>query len=121
VIAEFWPHLALILYRVYPARKHFLGQVFRLTSVSEVVGTTIETAIAMWLFGSLWQRWTLPFKVVTPCLHLLFSVAQLWGARVFWKIANTQFKEARIAEYNAGEVLEAAQVVGDEHEEYKEA
>lgn len=39
--------------------------------------TVLETIIVMWLFGSLWYRWTLPFEVVTPILHLFSSAVQL--------------------------------------------
>lgn len=47
----------------------------------------------MWIFGTLWEKWNLAFKIVTPSLHVLFTVAQLWGAWVFWIIAK---KEARL-------------------------
>ena len=60
----------------------------------EVCGTTLETIVVFWLFGSLWSKWTLPFKVVTPILHVLFSCAQGWGAYVFWQLSK---KEARKA------------------------
>jgi hypothetical protein len=46
----------------------------------------------MWIFGTLWEKWNLAFKIVTPSLHVLFTAAQLWGAWVFWIIAK---KEAR--------------------------
>ena len=60
------------------------------TSVLELLGTVIETALVMWLFGSLRSRWTLPFKVVTPMLHFLFSCAQLWGAYIFLQLYKSQ-------------------------------
>lgn len=60
----------------------------------EITGTVLETTVVFWLFGSLWDKWTLPFKVVTPILHALFSCAQLWGAWVFWGLSK---KEARKA------------------------
>lgn len=46
----------------------------------------------MWLWGSLWDRWTLPFRVVTPILHVIFSAAQLWGAKNFFKMWKEQKK-----------------------------
>lgn len=88
VIAEFWPHLAIILYRIYPDNHSFLCKVFRAAFITELAGTTIETAVVMWLFAGLWDRWTLSFKVTTPILHFVFSAAQLWGAIIFrrmWK------------------------------------
>jgi len=52
----------------------------------------------MWLFGSLWSRWTIAFKVTTPMLHVLFMSAQMWGSWNFWKMYQRQvrlLKEAR--------------------------
>lgn len=92
MIAEFWPHLAIILYRIYPDDHAFLVKVFRAASMTEVAGTTIETAVVMWLFAGLWSRWTLPFKVVTPILHVVFSIAQLWGAIIFRRMWKHQEK-----------------------------
>jgi hypothetical protein len=92
VVAEFWPHIALILYRVYPERHYFLTWVFRATVICELLGTTVESVLVLWIFGILWDKWNLAFKIVTPSLHVLFTLAQLWGAYVFWIIAK---KEAR--------------------------
>lgn len=63
-------------------------------AIMEIMGTVLETTVVFWLFGSLWDKWTLPFRVVTPILHALFSCAQLWGAWVFWNLSK---KEARKA------------------------
>lgn len=35
----------------------------------------------MCIFAKLWDRWTLGLKIATPLLHILFSAAQLHGAR----------------------------------------
>ncbi|CAN8104017.1 unnamed protein product [Discula destructiva] len=102
VIAEFWPHLAIILYRIYPDDHAFLVNVFRAACFTEVAGTTIETVVVMWLFGGLWHRWTLPFKIITPILHVIFSVAQLWGAMIFRRMWKRQ------------EVFLKAQVIDEE-------
>lgn len=90
MIAEFWPHLAIILYRIYPDDHAFLIKVFRAATFTEAAGTLVETIVVMWLFGGLWQRWTLPFKIITPILHVLFSVAQLWGAIIFRRMWTRQ-------------------------------
>lgn len=94
----------MILYRLLPSgtsgdarSAHFHGlmsRIFLSVAIMEVAGTTIETIVVFWLWGSLWEKWTLPFKVVTPILHLLFSCAQGWGAWVFWQLSK---KEARKA------------------------
>lgn len=103
-IAELWPHLAMILYRLLPSADEFsarahhfhvlMSRIFLSVAIMEVAGTTLETIVVFWLFGSLWNKWTLPFKVVTPILHFLFSCAQGWGAWVFWQLSK---KEARKA------------------------
>jgi hypothetical protein len=90
VVAEFWPHLAIILYRLYPGRHSLSYRLFIGTMIAELVGTTLETVVVFWLWGSLWDQWTIPFKVVTPILHALFSAAQLFGAWVFWQLARKE-------------------------------
>ena len=86
VIAEFWPHIAIILYRVYPNDHDFLRKVFLSAGIITFVGTIFETIVVMWLWGTLWDRWTLPFRIVTPILHVVFSAAQIWGAWNFYKM-----------------------------------
>lgn len=89
-VAELWPHIAMILYRTHKNDHGLLHKVFSGTMGLEIAGTVIETAVAMWLFGSLWHRWSLSLKIVTPILHLLFSAAQLWGAYIFRNLAAEQ-------------------------------
>lgn len=89
-IAELWPHIAMILYRTNKTDHGLLYKVFSATMILEIAGTAIETAVTMWLFGSLWHRWSLSLKIVTPILHLLFSSAQLWGAYIFRNLAAEQ-------------------------------
>lgn len=90
VVAEFWPHLAIILYRLHPGRHSLSYRLFIGTMIAELVGTTLETIVVFWLWGSLWKQWTMPFKIVTPILHALFSAAQLFGAWVFWQLARKE-------------------------------
>lgn len=94
----------MILYRLLPAGNELtvraaeyharMSRIFLSVAIMEVCGTTLETIVVFWLWGSLWDKWTLPFKIVTPILHLLFSCAQAWGAWVFWNLSR---KEARKA------------------------
>ncbi|PSK49405.1 hypothetical protein B9Z65_8200 [Elsinoe australis] len=74
----------MLIYRQDPANYQRNAKIMRALAVGEAASTVIETIVVMTLFGSLWQQWTLVFKVVTPILHVLFSVAQLHGARIFW-------------------------------------
>lgn len=61
----------------------------------------------MYLFGSLWERWTMAFKVTTPMLHLLFMSAQLWGTWCFYKMYKRQCRIIAKKENTIGEDLEA--------------
>lgn len=90
IVAELWPHLAMIFYRLYPDRHTLMHRIFIGTAVAEVAGTVFETILIFWLWGTLWKQWTLPFKVVTPILHTLFCAAQLFGAWVFWRLARKE-------------------------------
>ena len=90
VLAELWPHIAMIIYRIHNSNHLLLSRIFYATMVLELFGTIIETAIVMWLFGSLWEKWTLSLKVATPILHVLFSAAQVWGAFIFYKMGKEQ-------------------------------
>src|ERR1700761_2442080 len=80
----------MILYRLCSGRHTLMYRLFLATSAAEVAGTLFETIIVFWLWGSLWQQWTLPFRIVTPLLHALFSAAQLFGAWVFWQLARKE-------------------------------
>ncbi|KAJ7662954.1 hypothetical protein B0H17DRAFT_1093040 [Mycena rosella] len=86
----FLPHLTIILYRVYPDSHHFLATLFRVACFTTLVGTTAETIVAMYLFGQLWSRWTLSFKIATPILHVAFSAAQFHGTRIFYRMWKKQ-------------------------------
>ncbi|PVH98520.1 hypothetical protein DM02DRAFT_44294 [Periconia macrospinosa] len=94
IVAEFWPHVAIIQYRIWPDSHEFLTKVFRFCCISTFSGTILETITVMWLFGSLWHRWSLSFKVVTPILHVVFSAAQLWGA---WNFRCMWLKQKQLA------------------------
>ncbi|KAJ7587398.1 hypothetical protein C8J56DRAFT_1081601 [Mycena floridula] len=86
IISEFYPHVAIVLYRLYPNNHKFLRKVFRVACFSTLFGTLSETIMIFVLFGSLWQKWTIEFKILTPILHCVFTAAQLHGSRVFWKM-----------------------------------
>lgn len=107
-MAEFWPHVAIILYRIRNTDHAFLVKVMRTACISCLCGTIIETIVVMYLFGSLWYRWTLPFKIVTPILHTVFSAAQLWGAKNFYSMWQSQKK--KLAEQKKDEHLEGGSV-----------
>lgn len=90
IISEFLPHLAIMLYRVFPENHSFLSRLFQIAFVSTLFGTISETVVVMYLFGQLWDRWTSPFKIVTPVLHVAFSAAQLHGSHIFYKMWRKQ-------------------------------
>jgi len=82
VLAELWLNVAFILYRIYPHNYNLMAYVFGSTCIISVMGTIAETVMIMTLFGQSWQKWDLSFKVVTPILHVLFTIAQLHAARI---------------------------------------
>lgn len=96
----------MMVYRVHSDNHQLLAKIFYLTMALELLGTTIETAVVMWLFGSLWDKWALSLKIATPFLHTMFSAAQLWGAWIFYKMAKEQerkcVKEERQLESSDG-------------------
>jgi hypothetical protein len=75
---------------VYPNSHRFLKKLFKTAMITTLTGTTAETILTMYLFGSLWDRWTIAFKVTTPMLHLLFMSCQLWGSYNFYKMYKRQ-------------------------------
>lgn len=90
IVCELLPHVSIVLYRVYPSAHHFLSRVFLISAVTTFGGTLFETAVVMYLFGSLWAQWTTPFKIVTPILHIAFSATQFHGSRVFYRLWRKQ-------------------------------
>ena len=96
IIAEFIPHIAMILYRVYPTSHFFLANVFKFATITTFIGTISETILTMYMFGTLWTRWPLSFKVATPLLHIAFSAAQFHGTRIYfimWRKEEKKIKE----------------------------
>lgn len=90
IISEFLPHVTIILYRVYPDSHAFLRKLFLAAMATTLTGTITETILTMYMFGSLWNRWTLAFKITTPMLHVLFAAAQLWGSWNFYCLYQRQ-------------------------------
>jgi hypothetical protein len=84
VLAELWLNFAFILYRVFPTNHHLLAKVFGGTAIISSVGTLTETIMVMTLFGQAWDKWNLSFKIVTPILHILFTVAQIHAAKILF-------------------------------------
>jgi len=95
-----------------------LAKIFFATTVLEVLGTTVETITVFSIFFSVWSHWTIEFKILSPTLHLLFSAAQLFGARVFWGMAMSQWKKAKGLEEPVSEpdveVVEEHVVIGED-------
>jgi len=88
IVCELLPHIAIVLYRIYPTRHLFLSRLFLFACISTAFGTLCETIVIFYLFGSLWSQWQVAFKIVTPVLHCAFSATQLHGSRIFffmWK------------------------------------
>jgi len=104
VVCESLPHLSIILYRIYPSSHRFLQKLFSISFLVTFLGTLFETAVVMYVFGSLWSRWITAFKVVTPLLHVAFSATQLHGSLIFYRMAKRQ--RSLIKEMETGEVVQ---------------
>lgn len=98
IIAEFWPHIAIVLYRIHTDNHAYMRKIFRMAFFSTSIGSLVETVVVMWLFGSLWDQWTIAFKVATPILHLVFTAAQVWGSWNFYTMWRAQTKKMIAAE-----------------------
>lgn len=94
VLAELWLNVAFILYRIWPTDHNLLARIFAGTAVISSLGTVAETIMVMTLFGQAWDRWELSFKVITPILHFLFTVAQIHAAKILYLMWA---KERRLA------------------------
>ena len=90
IVSELLPHIAIILYRLHPTRHKYLQRLFLFASCSTFIGTVCETVVIFYFFGSVWQRWQLAFKIVTPILHCAFSATQLHGSRIFYRMWRRQ-------------------------------
>lgn len=119
MVCEFLPHVAIILYRVYPDSHHFLANIFRTACITTFLGTFSETIVTMYLFGQLWHRWDISFKIATPILHIAFSAAQFHGTRIFWGMWHKQerlIKEAGDLEL----ALKEAKVLSQHSEDFED-
>jgi hypothetical protein len=90
VLAEGWLNLAFILYRIRPDNHRFLKQLFISTCIITILGTTAETIMIMTLFGMSWDAWAIEFKILTPILHIIFTLAQLHGSRILFSMYKRQ-------------------------------
>ena len=101
----------MILYRIFPHRHRCLARVFLVSCLTTAIGTTCETIVTMFLFGSLWDRWQIAFKVVTPLLHVAFSAAQIHGSVVFWRMYQRQqrfMEEGLLEDTELGKISQTA-------------
>lgn len=116
MVCEFLPHVAIIFYRVYPDSRHFLANLFRTVCITTFVGTISETIITMYLFGQLWSRWDISFKIATPILHIAFSACQFHGTRIFWAMWHKQERLIREAADLERGALKEANAASSQHD-----
>jgi hypothetical protein len=86
-----------------PENHALLTYIFFGTFNISVYGTIAETIMIFYLFGGSWSRWELSFKIVTPILHVLFTIAQLHAARILLSMWR---REKRKLATSDGEDLE---------------
>ncbi|PVH96112.1 hypothetical protein DM02DRAFT_130974 [Periconia macrospinosa] len=92
IVSEAIPHLTFILYRLFPTAHSSLYRWFTIATLVMVSSTLLETAIILWIYVALFKRWRTDLKIVTPVMHLLFTSAQLWGARALRGLAQREKK-----------------------------
>jgi hypothetical protein len=90
VIVEIFPHIAMILYRVFNQRHRFLRKIFLLCSATIFVGALCETILVIYFYASIFSELTRSYRLVIPLLHLLFTSAQFNGCHIFWRLYRKQ-------------------------------
>lgn len=90
VLAEGWLNLAFVLYRLRANDHNFLSYLFASTCIITILGSVAETIMIMTLFGQSWDKWEIEFKIVTPILHIIFTLAQLHGSRILFAMYKKQ-------------------------------
>ena len=69
----------------------------------------------MYLFGKSWEKWEIGFKVITPILHIIFTLAQLHGSKILFLMYVKQ-KKLLAEEQNPIPDLEGLEKKSDESE-----
>lgn len=82
-----------------------------------LTGTITETIVTMYMFGSLWNRWTIAFKITTPMLHILFAAAQLWGSWNFYCLYQRQCRLLVAGRQHDAHTVEEAKPTADKASE----
>lgn len=95
MIFEVFPHIAMILYRLYRSRARLLFIVFRTASLTIFIGTAGEQVAVGIFYFHIWKHWPLALKVEGIILHFCFMAAQIHGGRLCWQIARKMQSEAR--------------------------
>ncbi|KAK3933617.1 hypothetical protein QBC46DRAFT_359546 [Diplogelasinospora grovesii] len=95
VLGQFWPHVVMITYRFIPNNHRLLARIFYIAMWVEAISPFAETALIFWLYGGLWDRWSISMKIATPVLHVIFKASQFWGARVFYQLARKEEERLR--------------------------
>jgi hypothetical protein len=84
VLAEMWPNFAMIIYRTHKDNHYLLKNVFLVTSLITLMGTTAETILTFVFLASIWTRIDMAFKILTPILYMVFVLAQLHGSKILY-------------------------------------
>jgi len=90
VIVEIFPHIAMILHRVYNKRHGFLQRIFFSCSATILLGAIGETIVVIYFYSSIFHDLGRAFRIAIPMLHLLFCASQLNGCYIFWRLFRKQ-------------------------------
>lgn len=90
VVTEFWPHMSIVVYRLQSGRHLLLKRLFLTTFIIQSVSIITQTGVVIWLLVTYWDKWLFGLKISSPILHTLFSLAQMHGAGITYKLYKKQ-------------------------------
>lgn len=78
----------MVIRTVWP-EKHRMNMWFCYAALAlTVLGTIVETIVAMFLYGINFSAWPLSIQIVTPICHVLFAVAQGFSSKIMWSLGR---------------------------------
>ncbi|TFK46147.1 hypothetical protein OE88DRAFT_1037034 [Heliocybe sulcata] len=94
---EMFPHLAVMLYRIYRHRTRFLCRLFLIVGLGIFTGTISEQVAIIYFYHRIWKHLPILYKALGPILHVCFLAAQVHGGRICIQISMKLRKEMQEA------------------------
>ncbi|EPQ51167.1 hypothetical protein GLOTRDRAFT_5816, partial [Gloeophyllum trabeum ATCC 11539] len=95
---EMFPHLAVMLYRIYRHKPRFLCRLFLIVGLGIFTGTLSEQVAIIYFYNRIWKHLPILYKAVGPILHVCFLAAQVHGGRICIQISMKLRKEVKEAQ-----------------------